>query len=146
MSWINTDERRFYFRFAFIRNQIRMSQDYKQKIRSFEQEQKNLCRRFGVVYQPVDFELRFGVSDNFFSGVLPLNGLRHPPEENMSGWYLWASEEFSDADDLFKPMHIFHLIDRSPNLLKYFALPAGWRFLVAGDYEDVWFDASLLNI
>jgi hypothetical protein len=28
----------------------------------------------------------------------------------------------------------------------YLALPPGWRFLIAPDYEDVWFDESLLHI
>ena len=115
-------------------------------MRNIEQEQKELCHKFGVTYQPLDFNLRLGVSDNFFSGVLPLNGLRHPQDDDMCGWFLWAGEEFSDADDFFKPMHVFHLFDRSPELLKYLALPAGWRFLVAGEYEDVWFDAKLLDI
>jgi hypothetical protein len=123
-----------------------MSQNYKLKIENIEQEQKELCRKYGVDFQRIDFNLRFGFSKNFFSGVMPLNGFRHPAEGNMCGWYFWAGEEFSKADDFFKPMHVFHLIDRSPYLLQYLALPAGWRFLAAGDYEDVWFDENLLNI
>jgi hypothetical protein len=27
----------------------------------------------------------------------------------------------------------------------YLALPAGWRFLLAPDHEDVWFDVNLLD-
>ena len=60
------------------------------------------------------------------------------------GWYLWADEEMSEDDDFFKPMHVYHLIERCPNVVKYLALPPGWRFLLAGDHEDVWFDAKLL--
>ena len=29
---------------------------------------------------------------------------------------------------------------------KYLALPEGFRFLVAGDYEDVWQDKGLIGI
>lgn len=123
-----------------------MSNYYQQKIKQIEQEQKKLCYKYGADFQPVDFNLRFGFSDNFFSGIMPLNGLRHPQDGNMCGWYFWASEKFSEDEDFFKPMHIYHLFDRSPDLLKYLALPAGWRFLVAGDYEDVWFDENLLKI
>lgn len=123
-----------------------MSNDYQQKIIKVEQEQKKLCDKYGADFQPVDFSLRFGFSDNFFSGIIPLNGLRHPQHGNMCGWYFWASEEFSEDEDFFKPMHVYHLIERSPSLLKYLGLPKGWRFLIAEDYEDVWFDANLLKI
>ena len=30
--------------------------------------------------------------------------------------------------------------------LPFMALPPGWRFMVAEDYEDVWSDSTLLNI
>lgn len=93
---------------------------------------------------PLDLELKLGVSEDFFSGKLPLNGLRHSPEGDTCGWYLWSGEELSQTHDNFQPLHVRHLIERCPEVLPYLALPAGWRFLKAGDYEDVWFDASLL--
>jgi hypothetical protein len=43
-------------------------------------------------------------------------------------------------------MHIEHLSEIRPEVLHLLALPPGWRFLIADDYEDVWFDESLLNI
>ena len=109
-------------------------------------EQIEIGRKYGVECQPLDTALKLGVSDNFFSGVLPLNGLRHPQGHGTCGWYLWAGEEISEAEDFFKPMHVYHLVERCPNVAKYLALPAGWRFLVAGDHEDVWFDAKLLEV
>ena len=33
----------------------------------------------------------------------------------------------------------------NPDVLRFLALPPGGRFLVAGDYEDVWEDTSLLE-
>jgi hypothetical protein len=109
-------------------------------------EQIEICQKYGADYQPLNVVLKLGVSENFFSGVLPLNGLRHPQERDTCGWYLWAGEELSEADDFFQPMHAYHLVERCPSVRKYLALPAGWRFLVAGDYEDVWFDAKLLEV
>jgi hypothetical protein len=29
--------------------------------------------------------------------------------------------------------------------VKYFGLEPGWRFLLAPGYEDVWYDATLLD-
>jgi hypothetical protein len=30
--------------------------------------------------------------------------------------------------------------------VRFLGLPPGWRFLVAGDYEDVWEEQSLLDV
>jgi len=107
--------------------------------------QKEVCLRFGAEYEPLDLNLKIGVSENLLSGVLPLNGLRHPQEGGTCGWYLWAGEEFSEAPDFFQPWHVYHLVKRRPDLAKYLGLAPGWRFLIAGDYEDVWFDSTLLE-
>ena len=107
--------------------------------------QLEICRKFAVECAPLNFDLKLGISDNFFSGELPLNGLRHPPEGDACGWYLWAGETLSDAPDFFKPLHVSHLVDRRTEIIRYLGLPPGWRFLVGDDYEDVWFDAALLE-
>ena len=52
------------------------------------QSQQEICRRYGVECLPLDFSLKLGVSEDFFSGKMPLNGLRHPPEGDTCGWYL----------------------------------------------------------
>lgn len=108
------------------------------------QSQEEICRRYGVDCLLLDLRLKLGVSEDFLSGKLPLNGLRHPPEGDTCGWFLWAGEEMLEAKDYFQPTHIYHLVEQCPNIIRYLGLPAGWRFLVAGDYEDVWFDESLL--
>jgi hypothetical protein len=113
---------------------------------NLEHLQTNLCRRFGVPVTFPERHLKLGVSANFFSGKLPLNGLRHPPEDGTCGWFLWAGQEFSSAPDFFQPIHVEHLFQRGPQVLPYLALPPGWRFLVADNYEDVWQDDSLLVI
>lgn len=75
---------------------------------------------------------------------MPINGLRHFPEGNTTGWYIWTGE-YSAAPDFFKPMHLFHLQEYYPELLKYLGLPPGNRFLIDDKgYEDVWFDEGLL--
>lgn len=111
-----------------------------------EREHRNICERYGADYHPLDLNSKLGIADNIFSDVLPLNGLRHPEEKQTCGWYLWAGEELSKAPDFFKPMHVFHLLEHCPKLIKYLGLPPGWRFLVGARYEDVWFDATLLEV
>jgi hypothetical protein len=76
----------------------------------------------------------------------PVNGLRRPPEGGTSGWYIWAGEEFSYDPDFFVPLHVHHLDDWCPHVVKYLALPPGYRFLIADGYEDVWEDVTLLDL
>jgi hypothetical protein len=111
-----------------------------------QKEQRETCDRFTARFDPADLGLNIGIAENFSSGLFPLNGLRHPATETTSGWYLWAGDELSEANDLFKPIHGYHLLESNAAVLKYLALPPGWRFLVAGDYEDAWFDAKLLEV
>ena len=106
--------------------------------------QKELCEKYEITFFDTPFDLKVGVSLNVKDGILPINGLRHPVTQNTSGWYIWAGEEFNTDPDFFKPLHIFHLIDWCPDVIKYLGLPPGYRFLIADGYEDVWTDDSLL--
>ena len=113
---------------------------------STEELQRETCRKFGAEYCPAPLEFKIGIAENVRDGLLPINGLRHPPEGNTTGWYIWAGEELSDAPDFFKPLHVEHLDEWCPLVKKYLGLAPGWRFLIAGEYEDVWFDATLLKV
>lgn len=77
--------------------------------------------------------------------VWPLHGLRHPPEGEASGWYIWSGE-LSQADDFFRPWHHHHFVERWPRFAHLLDLPPGSRFLVTPDYEDVWDDPLLLDV
>ena len=90
--------------------------------------------------------MKVGIALNVREGLMPINGLRHPPEGDTTGWYIWAGEELSGEPGFFKPLHVEHLPNWYPEVQKYLGLPPGWRFLIAGDYEDVWYDESLLNL
>jgi hypothetical protein len=111
-----------------------------------EVAQKKLCEKFGVFHYPSPYDLKVGIALNVRDGITPINGLRHPPEGDTTGWYIWAGQELSEAPDFFKPLHVEHLAEWCPEVLKYLGLPPGWRFLIAGDYEDVWYDESLLDV
>jgi hypothetical protein len=113
------------------------------RVKDIQAWQVALCRKYQADYQSLNLDLKLGISANFFDGAMPLNGLRLQPEGDTCGWYLWAGQELSRADDFFQPLHVYHLIDSCPHVLPYLALPPGWRFLTDGTYEDVWFDANL---
>lgn len=78
-------------------------------------------------------------------GILPINGIRYPNENDTCGWYIWAEEELSDSPDFFVPLHVKHLEDWCPFVIKYLGLPIGYRFLATPDYEDVWEDKEIIK-
>lgn len=110
-----------------------------------EEIQQALCARVGAPCQPVGPELKVGIAENVRSGHWPVNGLRHPQQDGASGWFIWAGETLSDADDFFLPLHAAHLGTWRPEVLPYLGLPPGYRFLIAPGYEDVWEDVALLS-
>jgi hypothetical protein len=110
------------------------------------QQQRDTCDRYGVEFVPAPRRLKVGIARNVREGILPINGLRHPPAGETAGWYIWAGEEMSDDPNFFEPLHVEHLVEWCPHALRFLGLPPGWRFLVAGDYEDVWEDSSLLDV
>jgi hypothetical protein len=79
-------------------------------------------------------------------GLLPLNAVRHPPVGRVNGWYIWRGEAVPvEQDDFFSAHHVEHVSELAPGLVPYLALPPGWGVVLAPDYEDVWFDETLLQ-
>ena len=89
--------------------------------------------------------MKLGIARDVKSGLKPISGLRHIPDEKTTGWYIWTGEDLSFDPDFSVGIHVAHLEEWCPAVIRYLALPAGWRFLIADDYEDVLYDPSLLN-
>jgi hypothetical protein len=106
--------------------------------------QMALCAEMKVNFEaaPGDWISGFAAQTK---GLVPLNGLRHPPTMGTTGWYLWCGQKTSEAKDFYQPTHTEHLYQDYPVVAKLLGLPAGYRFLVAGDQFDIWFDPALLN-
>lgn len=110
-------------------------------------EQKQLCARYGAPWSEAPAYLKVGIALGVREGVLPIHGLRHSPEGDTTGWYIWAGEdELPEDPDFFVPLHMEHLEEWCPLALKFLGLPPGWRFLTDGEHEDVWEDPSLLDV
>ena len=107
--------------------------------------QAAVCERFGVDLQPSHPNLKLGLARATLDQQ-PINGLRHPPTGDTTGWYVWGGQELSAAADFFQPVHVEHLVEILPVIIPYLGLPAGWRFQLAPGHEDVWFDPTLLNV
>jgi hypothetical protein len=108
-------------------------------------EQMKLCQKYGTTFYESPGFLKVGISRTVKDGARPINGLRHPQEGDTTGWYIWGGQ-YSNDPDFFIPLHVEHLQEWCPMVLKYLGLPPGWRFLITENYEDVWKDESLLDI
>lgn len=112
---------------------------------ALENEQRGVCEARGCGCLPAALDSKLGFATETV-GRLPINGLRHPPQSDTNGWYVWCGEELSSEPDFFSPLHIRHLIEKCPEVSKFLGLPPGYRFLIASDYIDVWYDISLLDV
>ena len=107
--------------------------------------QRALCDKYGAVFVPAPSSQKVGIALNVRRGLQPINGLRHLPAADTTGWYIWAGEQLSAEADFFHPLHVKHLPDWNSDIVRYLGLAPGWRFLITPTSEDVWFDPSLLN-
>jgi len=92
-------------------------------------EQASVCAAHGAESTACDLNMKVGIALATL-GDLPLNALRHRPENGTTGWYIWGGE-LSQAPDFFLPMHAAHLAEYVPQLVPYLALAPGWRVLIA---------------
>ena len=110
------------------------------------EEQIQICKKYNVdfIESPLDFKV--GINTNVKDlNLFPINGLRHTPQGDTTGWYIWSGDEFNEDPDFFVPLHTEHLKEWRPEIIKFLALPPGYRFLIGeNNYEDVWFDEKLI--
>ena len=115
------------------------------KFDEFLNLQKTYCIESGYECVPADFYSKVGFALQTM-GREPINGLRHPPDGGTNGWYIWCGQSYSTEPDFFSPLHTIHLNEYCPQIMKFLGLPPGFRFMLAADWIDVWFDAKLLLI
>jgi len=89
-------------------------------------ERERICRDYGVECAPLLPNRNVGIAKNLLDGLLPINGLRHPPSADPTGWYIWAGETLSPDDDV--PSRLAHT-EWCPEAVRFLGLPPGWRFL-----------------
>lgn len=107
---------------------------------------EEVCKKYGAEYVPIQGSSRLGVSRAIRSEGRPINGLRHSPHGNMSGWYIYGGiSPMSTEVDYFDAYHVDHLPELLSPILNLLGLPPGWRFLWAEGYLDVWYDPQLVD-
>lgn len=110
-----------------------------------ERSQQSVCSEYGSEFVPPDADSKVGIALASL-GNAPLNALRHPPQGNTCGWYIWGGEVLLQDPEFFQPLHVHHLAEYCPSILPYLGLAPGWRVLIAAGQIEVWHDPELLEI
>ena len=70
------------------------------------EKQQEICKKYSQDFFATSEELRIGISDNVKSGIMPINGLRHPRTRTLNGWYIWSGEDFNPEEFVFFLNHL----------------------------------------
>ncbi|MEI8644369.1 hypothetical protein P4S60_01650 [Pseudoalteromonas sp. Hal040] len=105
--------------------------------------QHECCLNYKAKYTPIDQECMVVISDGVYEG-LPLEGVRYHSPKHMTGWWLTTDEYNGDISSL-KMVHFTHIVEYRPEVAIYMALPPGYRFMLGGEQEHVWFDEEVAN-
>ena len=111
---------------------------------NIELSQKECCSHYDAEFQPVEQTQLVTISNGIYEGVIPVEGVRYPSPEHMSGWWLTTDEYDGNIDSLVT-VHFQHIIEKRPELALYMGLPFGYRFNLGGEAEHVWFDREVAN-
>jgi hypothetical protein len=116
------------------------------KTNAVQELQRETCKKFDAEYLASFENQKIGIASNVNKTALILNGLRHQPTNETTGWYIWAGEVLSNEPSFFSPIHVSHVDEYCPVVKKYLGLAPGWRFLIAENYVDVWYDKTVADI
>lgn len=106
------------------------------------ENQINLCHKYEEYAQFPQFNQMIVISKGVYEG-LDVEAVKYLPEGNMSGWWI-TTELYDDNIDSLMVVHYYHLAFSRPDLLKYLALPAGYRFFIEGENVEIYLDEKVL--
>jgi hypothetical protein len=106
-------------------------------------EQKEVCIKYKI--EPISplFSQYIVISKGVYEGV-PTEGVRYPSPSHMSGWWLTTDEYDGNINTLLN-VHYYHIAFKRPDILKYLALPFGYRFFKNAYSAEIWYDEKVMN-
>ena len=105
-------------------------------------DQHIICKLHEAEFRPPRPDKLTVVSAGVLEGA-PVEGVRYPSPDHMSGWWITTDQYNGDIKTL-KHQHTYHVTAARPELAKYLALPDGFRFNLSG-VEDVWLDEKVAS-
>ena len=107
--------------------------------------QKKCCENYGSPHLPCESNQLVVVCNGVLKGKTQIEGVRYPSPIHMTGWWLTTDDYDGNVDSL-KNIHYKHIVKQLPQIAIYLGLPYGYRFLLGGDKEHVWFDENINEV
>lgn len=105
-------------------------------------DQHRVCNANSAEFNPPRPDKLTAVSVGVMEG-LPVQGVRYPWQEHMSGWLIVTERWEGNIKSLLYE-HTYHVTERRPDLARYLALPIGFRFDFTNG-ERVWLDEEVAH-
>lgn len=103
-------------------------------------EQHRVCALYGAEFSPPRADKLTVVSAGVMEG-LPIQAVRYPWQEHMSGWLL-VTEKYDGTIKSLMHYHTYHVTASRPDVAPFIALPVGFRFDLNGE-KRAWLDREV---
>jgi hypothetical protein len=107
---------------------------------TYWRDQHKTCAQFNASFSPPRPDKMVAISDGVMEGD-PVEGVRYPSPEHMSGWWL-TTDRYNGDISTIKTTHLHHVTAKRPDLVRFVALPYGYRF----NGQDVWYDEKVVSV
>ncbi|MGE4512826.1 MAG: hypothetical protein AB7E26_03280 [Chryseobacterium sp.] len=98
---------------------------------SIIKNQSEICFQYELIPLFPNFNQQVVISRGVYEGK-DIEGIRHDSPEHMTGWWL-ITDDYDDNIESLKTVHYYHVAFARPDILKYLAIPFGYRFLMKND-------------
>ncbi|PTT43701.1 hypothetical protein DBR28_00200 [Chryseobacterium sp. HMWF028] len=95
---------------------------------SVVRSQGEICWEQNLIPSFPNFNQSVVISDGVYEGK-DIEGIRYESSQDESGWYL-ITDDWNDDIKSLKVVHFFHVAFARPDILKYLAIPFGYRFIM----------------
>jgi len=102
---------------------------------SIIREQSEICSQYGLIPSFPNFNQMIVISEGVYEGK-DVEAIRYVSPGHMSGWWL-ITDDYNDNIESLMTVHFYHVAFKRPDILKYLALPFGYRFLMENDSIEI---------
>lgn len=104
--------------------------------------QETECKNRGLTPVFPTFSQKIVISKGVYEGC-SVEAVRYPSPIHMTGWWL-TTEQYNDDINSLMTVHYYHVVFKRPDIVKYLALPFGYRFYLEPETTEIWFDNEVL--
>lgn len=104
-------------------------------------EQEYECKKYNETPYFPTFNQKIAISKGVYEG-LPVDAVRYPSPGHMTGWWITTDLYNNDINSLMV-VHYYHVAFKRPDILRYLALPFGYRLQMSDSEKLIWFDEKV---